>query len=481
MAKGARTAQIGALVAFALFLVAMDFLVWGRAFITQGSVRLWSVDDIRLFYSVPNILTLGLGLGLIPLLPRVRRQKPQARAVRLAMAGTSAMAAALIALAVLGETGNGSLPVLALAAIAAGAGIACMLLAWQSLFERLPVGELLKIVLGACTLFPLLAGLCLFGNRPVAYGVTLTMTIASAALLCLLGREDRLVQARFSADGAGNARTSLAGWGTTTLFLGSLGFVTGLSRTLTLNAVHSTSVLVFESLGCMLAAALVLWAIWRVRGTVASLTGFYRVAFFGVTTGLVAFSVVATDFTSSFAGLSYFFFELAMVLVIVESVKEARDRNQNPLVAYGFVAGCSYGLLGVGTAVGFVLQGLSATIPTFSVAVIVCLYALCLPFMLQTWQRKEGGDVLDDARDPSKDSGDVRELVHQKASDLGERYGLTPREIEILTLTVLGNDSPTIAHKLTLSDNTVRTHRKNLYRKLGVHSKQEIMELLVNL
>lgn len=82
-----------------------------------------------------------------------------------------------------------------------------------------------------------------------------------------------------------------------------------------------------------------------------------------VTTGLVAFSVVATDFTSSFAGLSYFFFELAMVLVIVESVKETPERNQNPLAAYGFVTGCSYGLLGVGTAVGFVLQGLSTAIP----------------------------------------------------------------------------------------------------------------------
>lgn len=75
----------------------------------------------------------------------------------------------------------------------------------------------------------------------------------------------------------------------------------------------------------------------------------------------------------------------------------------------------------------------------------------------------------------------MQELLSQKVQPLVDHYGLTPREREILVLTLLGHDSPTIAGELALSDNTVRTHRKNLYRKLGVHSKRELIQLLVDL
>ena len=43
---------------------------------------------------------------------------------------------------------------------------------------------------------------------------------------------------------------------------------------------------------------------------------------------------------------------------------------------------------------------------------------------------------------------------------------------------VRGLDTPTIAQALGVSDNTVRTHKKSLYRKLDVHSKQELLELM---
>ena len=49
---------------------------------------------------------------------------------------------------------------------------------------------------------------------------------------------------------------------------------------------------------------------------------------------------------------------------------------------------------------------------------------------------------------------------------------------ERLELVVRGLDTPTIAQTLGVSDNTVRTHKKSLYRKLDVHSKQELLELM---
>ena len=42
----------------------------------------------------------------------------------------------------------------------------------------------------------------------------------------------------------------------------------------------------------------------------------------------------------------------------------------------------------------------------------------------------------------------------------------------------LGNSAEAVADKLGISLNTVRTHSKNLYRKLGIHAKAELVELL---
>jgi len=53
---------------------------------------------------------------------------------------------------------------------------------------------------------------------------------------------------------------------------------------------------------------------------------------------------------------------------------------------------------------------------------------------------------------------------------------LTPRELEILQLIAAGLSNKAIQESLMLSKNTVRTHIKNLYSKLGVHSRTEAIQ-----
>jgi LuxR family maltose regulon positive regulatory protein len=48
---------------------------------------------------------------------------------------------------------------------------------------------------------------------------------------------------------------------------------------------------------------------------------------------------------------------------------------------------------------------------------------------------------------------------------------LTGREREILNLLAVGSRVKEIADRLVISQNTVNTHLKNLYEKLGVSSK----------
>jgi LuxR family maltose regulon positive regulatory protein len=53
---------------------------------------------------------------------------------------------------------------------------------------------------------------------------------------------------------------------------------------------------------------------------------------------------------------------------------------------------------------------------------------------------------------------------------------LTPREFEILHLIAAGLSNKAIQENLMLSKNTVRTHIKNLYSKLGVHSRTQAIQ-----
>ena len=58
-----------------------------------------------------------------------------------------------------------------------------------------------------------------------------------------------------------------------------------------------------------------------------------------------------------------------------------------------------------------------------------------------------------------------------------DAYGLTDRETMVADLLAEGNSQRIIANRLQVSIGTVQTHAKNVYRKLGIHSKQELIDL----
>lgn len=65
-----------------------------------------------------------------------------------------------------------------------------------------------------------------------------------------------------------------------------------------------------------------------------------------------------------------------------------------------------------------------------------------------------------------------------RCAELGQRAGLTPRETEVMALLCRGRSRPFIAEQLVVSENTVRAHTKGIYRKLGIHSRQELLDLV---
>jgi LuxR family maltose regulon positive regulatory protein len=54
---------------------------------------------------------------------------------------------------------------------------------------------------------------------------------------------------------------------------------------------------------------------------------------------------------------------------------------------------------------------------------------------------------------------------------------LSPQELRVLRLLVAGLTNAEIAQELVVSINTVKTHVKHLYEKLGVNSRQEARQV----
>jgi two-component system nitrate/nitrite response regulator NarL len=74
----------------------------------------------------------------------------------------------------------------------------------------------------------------------------------------------------------------------------------------------------------------------------------------------------------------------------------------------------------------------------------------------------------------------LRDDSHHEGSSRQKRFGLTPRELEIVTLVVAGYSNPDIAQRFSISGQTVKHHVSNIFDKLGVSNRLELALFAVN-
>ncbi len=71
-------------------------------------------------------------------------------------------------------------------------------------------------------------------------------------------------------------------------------------------------------------------------------------------------------------------------------------------------------------------------------------------------------------------------LFHVKCEIVSDRYGLSARQREVLAMLAKGRNADYITEKLVISSHTAKAHIYNIYQKTGVHSRQELMDLVEN-
>ena len=74
--------------------------------------------------------------------------------------------------------------------------------------------------------------------------------------------------------------------------------------------------------------------------------------------------------------------------------------------------------------------------------------------------------------EPVTDLSQALERITAQAPD--RRFGLTPRELDIVTAVLAGHNNRDIAERLSISEQTVKHHLTSVFDKLGVSSRLEL-------
>lgn len=323
------------------------------------------------------------------------------------------------------------------------------------------------------------------------------------------------------------------------LAVGALGFASGMVRAGAISDVSmgdATNIASMVGSGVAAGFMLSLWA--RRTYTIDSEQVFLAI-FPIAAVCLLVFPFVPSGFLFVMAGIVYMIFAFAFTVMLLQCAQVSRDRGVNQGFVFGFFGCIVYTLQNAGFIFGYASQmALPMSIDdSFATALAgTFVLAIALYFVrggartrripsntfkpddveflamksatqkssairedgapdeisLQAKAQAGGNSdkqplkpdllVQDAALSPSEFSQEkeprARDRISLCCKELQEQYRLTNRETEIMEAIVRGNSVARIAEIFFISENTVRTHSKHIYRKLDVHRRQDIVDMI---
>ena len=128
----------------------------------------------------------------------------------------------------------------------------------------------------------------------------------------------------------------------------------------------------------------------------------------------------------------------------------------------------------------FYLTGLNSAIDFEAIAVpilVVASFAAALAsmaFLILQLLRGQGASEQTAATEGVPGTDWEHALIERALA----RHGLTPRELEVATYVYRGYSAKNTADLLSVSEPTVKSYTSKVYRRLGIHSKQELIALV---
>ena len=452
---------------FAAFLAMNSFSLWGFSFLPQFAFgdagdRYWITP-----LTVSNILAFFCYFLGSTRFPRLFNRAPYPEAVLLMSAGM---------ILLLGFFLNASTTLLVASSILTGIGTTCCFICWEYAFSLSVQQEAHKqIVIGSMfSLVPFLLFFA-FGQRMLLFTVSL-LVLANLVLLypCLhlpnknaYEEHDPLVERAPYLNIRGQFWKPLlciVMIGIVSPVLGSTAFTGEL-------AFFDKSILV---LGSNVAAAAILAVVWLALGKNVTIANTYIIIFPVLITAFLAFPFLPQEYRVLILFIGSLGFTLFSIVMMMSCLSIARERQISLVFVYSLFAGVTYLSRLLGNGLSSLVCTSSLSQETQIVTSVFFLLYGCSVVMFILMRKGNSGKEERKGEDPPIEV----DVLEQTCLTLADRHGFSKRQREVLDLLVHGYDVPSIAKKLFISENTVRTHTKRIYTLLEVHSKQEIVNLV---
>lgn len=170
------------------------------------------------------------------------------------------------------------------------------------------------------------------------------------------------------------------------------------------------------------------------------------------------------------------------VLLWLTFISEAYERK---LPAF-FLLGLALGVARISVGIGrFLAAESTAALSLDSHTVFICciwLLVVTVSLIFGSYLRstsKQRSHRLEDTPDELSSSALAGENTNEDALELlVSTYALSDREAQIIREFSAGRSARYIADYYVISEHTVKTHLRRTYTKLGVHSRQELLDLI---
>ncbi len=163
--------------------------------------------------------------------------------------------------------------------------------------------------------------------------------------------------------------------------------------------------------------------------------------------------------------------EIYLILVYAVACITAYKLNISAVYLAGLFAGLYKVFLQAGKGLGLVVAGQlhdsAASTPALAIVMVVVVVIASIVLV-------QDRNVVD------KFSWREQNVDPRNATcaRIAEEYRLTPKEGQVFLMLAQKQDTAQIAEELFLAQSTVRVHTSSIYKKLGVHSRKELDELV---
>jgi len=204
--------------------------------------------------------------------------------------------------------------------------------------------------------------------------------------------------------------------------------------------------------------------------------GFMLLPFLGMDAGWIGAAVVSAGGT---------LFDILMWIALSEI---AHRGTLSSIRVFGLGRAANAGGIALGWAGSYLLLRTSGVEPTAVLAfslgmVFILILTTTLIFKEGDFPAEEAvaGAALPAGADPDEPvTRPAAGRWRRCCATIAHEYSLSPREEEVMVLLAKGRSMKHIEDELVISYHTAKSHANHIYRKLGVHSREELIDMVEN-